>query len=144
MRSIVKLEEVSEVLQDQGYEVKFHEDAIYTVVGGMRSPFVAVLTIKNQQELVITCQVARLGDLKESALPEVQFSLLDLNTQIRPFAFGIVTAADDPEIDKAEDYPIVLIDSMPLVDLSSEELIAAMDSLLVALEASGEAIKLGL
>lgn len=144
MGSIVKLEEISEVLENHGYDVKLHEDAIYTVVGGMRSPFVAVLTIKDGKELIITCQVARLGDLKEETLPQVQFTLLDLNTQIRPFAFGIITAADDPHIDKAEDYPIVLIDSLPLGDLSSDEITATMDSLLVALDASGEAIKLGL
>ncbi len=144
MRSIVNLEQVFEILENQGYEVNLYEDSVHTVVGGSRSPFVAVLTIKGEQELCITCQVAKLGDLNEELLPEVQFSLLDLNTQIRPFAFGVVTSADDPEINRSEDFPIVLIDSMPLGDLSSGELLAAMDSLLVALDASGEAIKLGL
>jgi len=141
---IETLQQVAEVLEDLGYNVKSHDDAVHIAVGGTDNPFVAVITINEQNELVITCQVAKLGDLNEDEIPTVQFYLLDANTRIRPFAFGIITASDDPEYDDAADYPIVLTDSIPLGDLCEDELTAAMDSLLVALKSSDEALRIGL
>ncbi len=144
MLKISNLQQVCDALEELGYDVKLRENAVYVAVGGTEKPFVAVLTINDQGELVINCQVAKLGDIREEDIPTVQFCLLDANTRIRPFAFGILTASDDPEYDVAENYPIVLTDSLPLGDLSTAELAAAMDSLLVAVQSSGEALRLGL
>jgi len=144
MGKISNLHQVAEALEDLGYDVKFTEEAVHIAIGGMDNPFVAVLTINNENELVITCQLAKLGDLREDEVPAVQFSLLDTNTRIRPYAFGIISASDEPEYNDAADYPIVLTDSLPIGDLSLEELSASMDSLLLALESSGEALRLGL
>jgi hypothetical protein len=103
-----------------------------------------VLTINDSNEVVINCQVAKLGDLNEDDIPTVQFGLLDANTRISPFAFGIISGSDNPEINDAAQFPIVLTDSIPLGDLSTGELNAAMDSLLVAIESAGEVLRLGL
>ena len=144
MDNIANLQQVTEVLEELGYNVVLHDDAVHVAVGGTENPFTTVITINENNELVITCQVAKLGDLNEDNIPLVQFSLLDANTKIRPYAFGIITSSDDPEYDDAAEYPIVLIDSLPLGDLNSDELDAAMDSLLVAINTSDEALRIGL
>ncbi len=144
MTDIRNLNDVTGVLEELGYDVKEGDNAVHVAVGGSEKPFVAVLTIDQSDQLMITCKVAKLGDLREEEIPQVQFYLLDTNSRIMPFAFAIITASDDAEMEDAADYPIVLLDSMPLGDLSSHELASAMDSLLVAVDASGEALKLGL
>jgi len=144
MGKIMKLKQAAEVLTELGYSIIEQEEAVYISVGGTENPFIAVATISEANELVITCQVAKLGDLNEDDIPTVQFMLLDLNTRIRPYAFGIITASDDEEYAEAEEFPIVLTDSMPLGDLSAGELAASMDSLLMALNACNDALRIGL
>ena len=144
MPNIGNLQQITEVLEELGYNVKLHDYAVHIAIGGSEKPFAAVITINANREIVITCQIAKLGDLAEEKIPEVQFSLLDANTRIRPFAFGVISSSDNADLDDAAEYPIVLTDSMPLGDLSAEELAAAMDSLLVALESSDEALRIGL
>lgn len=144
MDNIDNLARVSEVLEELGYNVKHSEDSVQIALGSTENPFVAVLTVSNSDELVFTCQVAKLGDLVEDEIPAVQFFLLDANTKIRPFAFGILTASDNAEYDEAENYPIVLTDSLPMGDLSVSELASEMDSLYFAIESGSEALRMGL
>lgn len=144
MENIENLEQAADALNQLGYNVVHGEDAVHIAVGGTENPFTAVLTINDSNELVINCQVAKLGDLNEDDIPTVQFCLLDANTRIRPYAFGIISGSDNPEMDDAAQFPIVLTDSLPLGDLSSGELNAAMDSLLVALESADEVLRIGL
>lgn len=144
MTNIASLQQVAEVLEENGYSVKEHHNAVHIAVGGTQTPFIAVITISESNELVVTCQVAKLGDFNEDDIPTVQFFLLDANTRIQPYAFGILTSSDNTELDDASQYPIVLIDSMPLGDISEAELTASMDSLLVALQSSEDALRAGL
>ena len=144
MAIIENLDQAAEALIGLGYNVIHNEEAVHIAVGGTNTPFTAVLTINDRNEVVINCQVAKLGDLNEDDIPTVQFALLDANTRIRPFAFGIISGSDNPEINDAAQFPIVLTDSIPLGDLSTGELNAAMDSLLVAIESAGEVLRLGL
>jgi len=145
MKHIENLKQAAEVLEARGYDTVAGEEAVYTTIGGKRKPFVAVLTINPKNELVITCQVAMVGDFDEDKFAETLFNLLDLNTEIRPYAFGILTANDDPELyEEVESFPIVLTDSLPLGDLSDEELQKSMDSLLIALQAGRAILKQGL
>jgi len=144
MANIENLEQVAEALMELGYNVVHSEEAVHMAVGGMNTPFTAVMTINDSNEIVINCQVAKLGDLNEDDIPTVQFALLDANTRIRPYAFGIISGSDDTEMNDAAQFPIVLTDSLPLGDLSSGELNAAMDSLLVAIESADEVLRIGL
>jgi len=144
MERIENLQQVTEVLEELGYDVRPHEDVVHIALGGTEKPFIAVVTINENRELVINCQVAKLGDLSEDNIPTVQFILLDANTRIRPYAFGIITASDDAEFDDAAEFPIVLTDSLPLGDLSTQELAKNLDSLLLALNTSDEALRVGL
>ena len=144
MSKIENLEQVSEVLEDLGYKVLHHNNAVHIAIGGTKNPFVAVATIADGNKLAITCQVAKLGDLREDDIPAVQFVLLDANTLIRPYAFGIITGSDNPELADASEFSIVLTDSLQLGDLCKYELASSMDSLLMALKASDEALRIGL
>jgi len=144
MANIENLEQVAEALMELGYNVVHSEEAVHMAVGGMNTPFTAVMTINDSNEIVINCQVAKLGDLNEDDIPTVQFALLDANTRISPYAFGIISGSDDTEMNDAAQFPIVLTDSLPLGDLSSGELNAAMDSLLVAIESADEVLRIGL
>lgn len=144
MANIENLEQTAEELLGLGYNVIHNEEAVHVAVGGTETPFTAVLTINDSNDVVINCQVAKLGDLNEDDIPTVQFALLDANTRIRPYAFGIISGSDNPEMDDAAQFPIVLTDSIPLGDLSTGELNSAMDSLLVAVESADEVLRIGL
>jgi len=74
-----------------------------------------------------------MGDIKEEEMSKVLFALLDYNTMIRPYAFAVISVAEDPGLDDEEKWPIVLTDSLPLGDLSTEEVTAAVESLWSAL-----------
>lgn len=138
------IEDVDSALEELGYETIKHSDSIHVAMGSSDHPFVSVMVRNFQGDLVITCQVAKMGDLDEDKIPEVQLMLLDANTRIRPYAFGIITSSDNPELDDAADFPIVLTDSIPMIDLCKEELESSMDSLLAALQTSSEALRVGI
>ena len=144
MANIENLEQTAEALEGLGYDVNHNEEAVHIAIGWTNTPFTAVLTINDSNEVVINCSVAKLGDLNEDDVPTVQFALLDANTRIRPYAFGIISGSDNPDMNDAEQFPIVLTDSIPLGDLSTGELNSAMDSLLVAIESADEVLRIGL
>lgn len=137
------LEQVAQGLISLGYEVEPQESSVFVKVGGSGKPFTAVMTINEKRELVITCQLAKLGDFEEENLPKVLLSALDANTRTRPFALAAITDADDPQLDQEEKWPLVLTNSVPLGDFSSEELKAAMDALWQALVTSREVLEAG-
>ena len=147
MGNINTLEQVADILETLGYEVELHAHSVLTKIGGSENPFFAVLTIAEaSKELIITCQLATLGDINENedGLLKFTISALDVNTSIRPFAFAIISDTDDSALDNEQQWPIVLTDSLPLGDLSERELEAGMRSLLAALAASSDVLRIGL
>jgi hypothetical protein len=145
MNDINTLEQAAAALEKHGYQVVTGDNVVYMTIGGKHKPFVAVISQNKKNELVISCQVAKVGDFEEDNFAAVLFSLLDLNTEIRPYAFGILTNLEDPTVeDSIEAFPVVLTDSMPLGDLCECELYSSMDSLLLALQTSKDALKQGL
>jgi len=142
MKNILSLEQIEEVLESAGYETLRDENGVVMKIGGKSAPFTAVFTIdEGQNQIIINCQIARMGDIKEEEMPHVLFALLDYNTMIRPYAFAVISATEDPDLDEEEDWPIVLTDSLPLGDLSSEELITAVESLWSALSVAPVLLK---
>ncbi len=145
MSDIETLEQVAEVLEENGYEPVASEGAVSVGVGGQEAPFAATLTInKERQELSITCQLAVLGDVLDDRELEFTVACLDANTRVRPYAFAVITASDNPELDDPDEWPVVLTDSLPLGDLSPAELISSMDSLWAALAASWDVLHTGM
>lgn len=134
MKNISNLEQIETVLESSGYETARDDQGVVMKIGGKSVPFTSVFTIdEGQNQIIINCQIARMGDIKEEELSKVMFSLLDYNTVIRPYAFAIISATENPDLDDEEQWPVVLTDSLPLGDLSSDELIASVESLWSAL-----------
>ena len=134
MKNISSLEQIEAVLESSGYETVRDDDGVVMKIGGTSVPFTSVFTIdEGQNQVIINCQIARMGDIKEEELSKVLFSLLDYNTMVRPYAFAVISATEDPDLDDEEKWPIVLTDSLPLGDLSSDEIIASVESLWSAL-----------
>ena len=145
MGKIDSLVKVAEALEANGYEPVAQNGSVSIGVGGSETPFVAVITLDGAtDELVVTCHVANLGDVADDMLMEFCIACLDVNTQIRPYAFAMITASDNPELDDPDNWPIVLTDSLPIGDLSEDELTTSMGSLWSALVAGAEVLRLGL
>jgi hypothetical protein len=143
---IETLEQVAEVLVAQGYAPRLEDgQAVMLDVGGTHQPFAAVITKDDASaELVITCQLAELGDIDEERSAQFMLGALDANTAIRPYAFAVISDTDDAAFAEAEKWPIVLTSSVPIGDLSEGELCVALDGLWNALSAAGPVLKLGL
>jgi len=94
---------------------------------------VAVLTIDSKNQLNITCQIAKASDITDAE--KFATIALDANSRILPYSIAMITANDNPDeySEKEADCPVVLIDSIPLGNLSETELNKAMNSLLEAL-----------
>ena len=134
MKNISSLEQIEEVLESAGYETIRNNEGVVMKIGGKSIPFTSVFTIdKGQNQVIINCQIARMGDIKEEEMSNVLFTLLDYNPMIRPYAFAIISATEDPDLDDEEKWPIVLTDSLPLGDLSDQEILASVESLWSAL-----------
>lgn len=145
MGKIDSLDKVAEALEANGYEPEAQNGSVSIAVGGSEAPFVAVITLnESTSELVVTCQVAKLGDVADDMVMEFCIACLDINTQIRPYAFATITASDNPDLDDPDDWPIVLTDSLPIGDLSEDELTMSMDRLWSALVAGAEVLRIGL
>lgn len=129
--SINTIAEVAETLEKLGYEVKLSDSAVMTKVGGADMPFPTVITRNDADGLVITCRLALLKDVKE--LDKFMITALDANTRTLPYAIGLLTGSDNPELDNEEEWPVVLINSLSMADLSEAEVEDAMDSLLHAI-----------
>ena len=134
MAKINSLPKAHKVLQELGYEAYLKDNSVAVKVGGPDHPFAAVIT-HNQatNHFQITCLIMTLGDLKKDTLHRFALAALDANSRIMPFAYALITEADDPELDNERDWPIVLTHAIPIGDFSNSELESAMQSLMSAL-----------
>jgi len=131
------LTDVQNMLEELAYESVLNENSIVVKIGG-KVP--AVLTVNAKNQLDITCQLATLGEIGEERAAEFAFGALDANTRIKPYAFALISGEDDASLENQEDWPVVLTDTVPLGDLSKEELDSAVTSLRAALLASREVV----
>jgi hypothetical protein len=87
--------------------------------------------------LTISCEIDTWGNLQKRVTPDMKddlyLAMLDLNTQTLPYAFAVLTEIDGEEDDQSR-FPVVLIDSMPVGDISDDELLSSLSSLLAALQ----------
>jgi len=133
---------LEQLLENHGYLPKVSGDTVFVPIGATKSPYTAAFTFSKNDQLQITCQLARLGDFSEDKLPQVSLAALDANTQISPYAFAVIGASEgDVDIHTC---PLVLIDTLPTGDLSAEEVLFSLDKLLEALTFSTSILKLGL
>jgi hypothetical protein len=139
MNDIKTLADVERVLAEHGYKATLNEGSVILPIGAESSPFPCII-LMDETNLTISCEIDTWGSLQDRVNPEMKedlfLAMLDLNTQILPYAFGVLTDIDG-EDDDVSAFPVVLIDSMPIGDISEEELLASMSSLLAALQTAG-------
>ncbi len=134
MSHLSSLADVYESLKTLGYEAVLKDNSVAVKVGGIAKPFPAVITLNDShQHFQITCMLASLGDVAEKNVTNFAIAALDANTRIAPFAYGLISEADDPSADDIKKWPVVLIHSVPIGDFSQGELDSAMKSLVAAL-----------
>ena len=128
-------EQIAEALEAWGYEILISEKSVITKVGGVEKPYTAVLYLDNDK-LNISCELNKLGDFSDEQLPILALNALSGNTVVDPFAFALIDSTDDSTLENAEDYLLILTDTIPLGHLSEKELEFTMDALWTALAES--------
>ena len=128
---IQSLEIMLAMLATHGWQAQqVSESSASVIIPHADSHYIAVAQFAGGN-LTIACQLAKLGDFQEECLAPLSLALLDANDEIAPFAFAINgKGAQHPEgLDEA---PIVLIDRLPVEDLSVGELLHSLSRLMAA------------
>tara|TARA_Y100000310_G_scaffold56232_1_gene51663 strand:+ start:56002 stop:56448 length:447 start_codon:yes stop_codon:yes gene_type:complete len=122
---------ITETLESLGYTPEVQNDVITFCTGGEGCPF-TVAMMADEVDVTITCQVAKKGDIADSKEIEFLWIAMDTNSMILPYSITLLSDSDGEESDE-NDWPIVLIDSVPVGNLSAEEVEYAVDKLNEAL-----------
>ena len=136
MNDIKILADAERVLAEHGYAPTLNEGSVTLPIGAEDSPFPCII-LMDETNLTISCEIDTWGSLQNRVNPEMKddlyLAMLDLNTQTLPYAFAVLTDIDGEDEDKAS-WPVVLIDSMPVGDISEGELLESFNGLLAALQ----------
>ena len=126
---------VMKVLTSMGYRSEAIECGVRFGIGDTGNAFPVVIFI-GDKEMIITCEIARLGEVYSQVSADMKeeflLGLLDINTQILPYSVALNSDIDGEEEDR-DLWPVVLIDSMPMGDISEDELRSSIQSLMKAL-----------
>lgn len=125
-------------LESFGYKVTSPSDDLTSCSVEVVQGLPATISIGNNHStghprLTISCAIAKLGDFKEEDLPKLAFNCLDANTLTSPYAFALLTQADDPKLVDPKEFVLLLTNEVPLDGLSEGEIREAMDTLHTAL-----------
>lgn len=135
MNEIKNLVDIARVLEEQGYTPQSNENSVSVSVGSDAAPFPCII-LMDDTNLTISCEISTWGQMISKITEDMKedffLSLLDMNSQTLPYAFSVLTDIDGEGDDRAS-WPVVLIDSIPVGDISEEELLASMRSLSAAL-----------
>jgi len=136
MDNIKSSSEVIEVLTSMGYEPEAIDIGVRFKIGSSEAAFPVVVYINGGDEMIINCEVATWGEISKNidvaAKDDFFLGMLDINSQILPYSIAVISDIDGEE-DNKDSWPVVLIDSMPLGDLSENEFRASIESLIKAL-----------
>jgi hypothetical protein len=133
------LSSIAHILADAGYPTTQDEDALFVELRYADQVRAAVLELEDGA-LHVTCQLARLSDFDQDQLSLVAVNALAANVEMLPYAFAIIKPADGADADAVSDSPLVLINSVPIEDLSEDELLWDIQRLQSALIAGTSAI----
>jgi len=137
MNDIKILADVERVLAEHGYTPTLNESSVSLPVGAEGSPFPCRIFM-DEMNLTVICQIDTVGNMLDRVEPEDREDFLlagwDLNSQMNSYAFTIMSDIDDPTAgDNRDEWPVALINSVPLGDLSEAELLEQMRALQSAL-----------
>jgi len=135
MDNINSSEKVMKVLASMGYESEAVECGVRFGIGDTENAFPVVILI-DDKDMIINCEIAKWGEISSNVAEDMKdaffLGLLDINTQILPYSVAVVSNIDGEEDDR-DSWPVVLIDSMPIGDISEDELRSSIQSLMKAL-----------
>ena len=126
------LADIVPALHALGYHARLTDDGILTGTSlteenGEKREFAMLITVDEQnRNLSFDCQLATMGELPGSEEEQMSLGwvLLAINSEIQPWAVALI----NPDGVLSADDTIVLTDSVPLGDFSTEELESAMSS----------------
>ncbi len=137
------LTSIAHTLEEAGYATTQDEDAVFVELRHDDQIRPAVLELEDGA-LHVTCQLAKLSDFDQDQLSLVAVNALAANVEMLPYAFAIIKPAGGADADAVSDSPLVLINSVPIEDLSEDELLWDIQRLQSALIAGAAAISTAL
>ena len=120
MSKISTQAEITAFLNAQGYNVE--EDGSILIIRDEDGLNIFAAVDESQIEFMV--DLCSINDLNTTNVEEIYEKILDQNTEILPTCFGI----DSTE---ADDKRVVLVDSLALENLDTNELLLSLDSLAV-------------
>ena len=137
------LTSIAQTLEAAGYTTTRDDDAVFVELRHEAQVRPAVLELEDGA-LHVTCQLAKLSDFDQDQLSLVAVNALAANVEMLPYAFAIIKPADGADAAAVADSPLVLINSVPVEDLSEDELLWDIQRLQSALIAGANAISTAL
>jgi len=135
MEKISTIAQIAAVLANSGFKAKDGGNFVSVQLGSAANPVNAIINLSDKN-MYVACELAKVSDLRVKQFNQAMCAMIIGNTSVLPYAFTI-----HAEGKKLEKSPITLINSVPMGDLSEQELIAAVDSLQVAVNTGAEIIK---
>ncbi len=137
------LPSLAAALEAAGYTTSRNENALFVELQHEGKLYPAVLQL-HDDALNVTCQLAQLSDFDQDQLSLVAINALAANVEMLPYAFAIIKPASGADADAVTGSPLVLINSVPVEDLSDDELLWALQKLQSALIAGLDSISTAL
>jgi hypothetical protein len=138
------LNSIASTLEEAGYSTTRDESAIFVEIAHDGQIYPAVLQLQDDA-LHVTCQLGKLSDFEPDQLSLVTINALAANVEMLPYAFAIIKPDSGADVSAVEDSPLVLINSVPVADLSEDELLwdlqKLQSALLSALNAIASAVR---
>lgn len=138
---LTSLSTIASTLSHAGYIASESENAVFVDLLHAGKEYPAVLQLQDDS-LHVTCQLGKLSDFDQDALSLVAVNALAANVEMLPYAFAIIKPGQAANAEAVAESPIVLINSVPIDDLSEEELLWAVRKLQSALVAGCAAISI--
>jgi hypothetical protein len=133
------LHTIASTLEEAGYTTTRDETAVFVDLHHDGKPYPAVLQLQ-EDALHVTCQLGKLSDFDQDQLSLVAINALAANVEMLPYAFAIIKPTGSADEDTVADSPLVLINSVPVEDLSEDEVLWDLQKLQSALIAGLAAI----
>jgi hypothetical protein len=133
------LHSIASTLEGSGYTATQDETAVFVELHHDGQLYPAVLQLQNDA-LHFTCQLGKLSDFDQDQLSLVAVNALAANVEMLPYAFAIIKPGEGADAEAVTESPLVLINSVPIEDLSEDELLWDVQKLQSALIAGVQAI----
>jgi len=137
MNDVQTLQNVVDVLSQHGFKPILNENSVSVPVGSEEKPF-PCLILMDDMNLTVICEIDTFGNMMSRVADEdredFMVAMLDLNSQMNSYAFTIMSDIDDPAAGENKDnWPVALVNSIPVGDICEAELLAGMGALQSAL-----------